>query len=348
MTLKHLVILTAFAVASIISCDRPATDPIVDTNGLVVPESIASLERVYIGDMDQWLLIRGRDRRNPVLLWLHGGPGAAQMPIARHFNTGLEDHFVVVHWDQRGAGKSNPRGFDESTIRFESFLNDTREVTLYLKKRFGQKKIFLLGHSWGSQLGIRVAHSYPEEYHAYIGVSQVVNGIEADKISYDWLRARMRETGNARAEVRLARLGEPPYTDHDRFVRFIGMIDDFGGGMDIGFATLARIALFAPEYGAGDYLAWLRGANRGSGPMWNTTKNMDLFNDVPSLEIPAYFFCGRNDYNTPLSLIERYCAVLKAPRGKRLIVFERSAHTPFMMEAERFNRELVRVRHETL
>lgn len=104
--------------------------------GNIIPESIVSLEKVTLGDMDQWILIRGNNIKNPVLLWLHGGPGAAQMPVAHYFNGALEEGFIVAHWDQRGAGKSNPLDFDEQTMTFEQFLTDAHELTQYLKKPF--------------------------------------------------------------------------------------------------------------------------------------------------------------------------------------------------------------------
>lgn len=132
----------------------PASTPAITDDGDPVGGSIATLEPVPIGGMEQWLLIRGRHSANPVLLWLHGGPGASEMPVVPHYNRALEEEFVVVHWDQRGAGKSNPRDFDESTMTFERFVQDAHELTRHLKRRFGKKKIYLLGHSWGSHLGL--------------------------------------------------------------------------------------------------------------------------------------------------------------------------------------------------
>ena len=316
------------------------------TPAIAGKSSIASLEKIELGGMQQWILIRGQDVSNPVLLWLHGGPGAAQMPIARYFNGALEEHFVVVHWDQRGAGKSNPSDFDESTMTFEQYLQDAHELTIYLESRFGQDRIYLVGHSWGSQLGIRLAQMYPQDYYAYVGVSQVVNGTRAQEAGYEWLADQMRNADKA-AEFR--RLGKPPFTDHQAFVRFIKLIDSYGGGFDVSFAKLAWITLRAPEYNLQDVTAWLRGSNRGSGSMWDIPEYQafDALEEIPQLEIPVYFFSGRKDYNTPLLLVEIYLNHLDAPQGKQMVIFESSAHTPFMGEAEKFNRELIRVKGET-
>jgi pimeloyl-ACP methyl ester carboxylesterase len=215
--------------------------------------------------MEQWVLIRGADTTNPVLLRLHGGPGAAEMPLVRRYNGELEEHFVVVAWDQRGAGKSNRRGFDEASMTLEQFLQDAHEHTRHLKARFGQERIYLLGHSWGTQLGIRLAARHPEDYWAWVGLAQLVN------------------------------------------------------------------------------------QERGSGPMWNAPdyRDHDLFRGVPRLDVPAYFFAGRRDFNTPLALVQEYAELLEAPEGKEVVVFEASAHTPFLAEPDRFREAMLRVREET-
>ncbi len=141
------IFLSLVAVSAFNLQNRGKTPPIKDSGGRPVPGSIASLEKVTLGGMQQWILIRGQDSTNPVLLWLHGGPGAVQMPVARYFNGALEEDFIVVHWDQRGAGKSNLPGFDERTMTFQQFMNDGHELTQLLKQRFQHGKIYLVGHS---------------------------------------------------------------------------------------------------------------------------------------------------------------------------------------------------------
>jgi pimeloyl-ACP methyl ester carboxylesterase len=341
--IKGIVMLSLF----LSGCASVSTRLIRDEKGNIIPESIASLQKVKLGGMDQWILIRGANVSNPILLWLHGGPGAAQMPVAHHFNGDLEKEFIVVHWDQRGAGKSNPKDFDEQTMTLEQFITDAHELTQYLKKRFHKEKIYLLGHSWGTLFGILLVQKYPQDYYAYIGVSQVVNGAAASKIAHKWLVQQIKKRGKTKDLRKLEKLGPPPFTDHEKYVKFAKMVDSYGGGMDVGFLKLAWIALRAPEYSLTDYPKWLRGASRGSGPMWEETSSFDVFKEVPELQVPAYFFSGRNDYNTPLQLVRRYFEMLNAPKGKQLIIFENSAHTPFMKEPEKFYREMVRVKEET-
>ncbi len=325
------------------------TPAIQGPDGRPLPGSIASLEKVELGGMEQWVLLRGADTTNPVLLRLHGGPGAAEMPVVPRYNRTLEDHFVVVTWDQRGAGKSNHRGFDEETMTFERFLEDAYELTLHLRERFGQDRIYLMGHSWGTQLGLRLVARQPELYRAYIGVSQLVNQEQGTRIAREWLAERFREDGRTSELERLEALGLPPYADHGDYVRFQRMVDGEGGSMDVGFTRLAWSALRAPEYSLLDVSRWVRGARRGSGPMWDspTYREHDAFEQVPRVEVPAYFFMGRRDYNTPPALVEAYAAALDAPAGAEVVVFEDSAHTPFLAEPERFASELLRVRDET-
>lgn len=323
-----------------------STPPIEDENGNILSDSISELEEVEIGGMKQWIQIRGEDATNPVLLWLHGGPGSAQMPVARYFNQELEKDFIVVHWDQRGAGKSNPPNFDEKTMTFDQYLADTYQLTQYLKQKLNKEKIYLLGHSWGTKIGITMAKKHPEDYYAYIGISQIVENKKAQKIAYDWLLSQISQPDSRDLE-KLVKIGEPPYFEHDKYIKFIKIIDSYGGGMDISVVKLAFIALQAKEYKLSDLAGWLDGANRGSGPMWDTYSLWDAAKEVPEVDIPVYFFSGKNDYNTPLQLVKEYYEALEAPYGKNLIIFEDSSHTPFMQETDKFYQEMLKVKNQT-
>jgi pimeloyl-ACP methyl ester carboxylesterase len=231
-------------------------------------------------------------------------------------------------------------------MAFDQFVSDAHELTQLLKQRFNQEKIYLVGHSWGSHLGIMLAKAYPEDYHAYIGVSQLVDPLVGHSISLAWLSARIDSAGNQKDMERLTQLGPPPFTNHSKYVTFAGLVGQYGGNMDVGMLELAWIALRAPEYRLGDYIAWVNGSTRGSGPMWEHTLTYNMLRDVLHLELPVYFFSGRNDYNTPLDLVVEYYKALDAPLGKQLVIFDESAHTPFMGEVEKFNQELMLVKEE--
>ena len=128
--------------------------------------SIESLEAIELGKVEQWILIRGEDRTRPVLLWLHGGPGQPLMPTAHHYDAELIKHFVVVHWDQRGAGKSYDPALSPEQLSVDQFIADTYDLVQYLRQRFNVPKIYLIGHSWGSELGALTVARYPELFYA--------------------------------------------------------------------------------------------------------------------------------------------------------------------------------------
>ncbi|TVR05107.1 MAG: alpha/beta hydrolase [Spirochaetaceae bacterium] len=298
---------------------------------------VDSLSHVRLGGLEQAVLARGESTGLPVLLWLHGGPGAAQMPLAHRYTTELEESFIVVHWDQRGAGKSNPRGFEDATMTVEQYVQDARELTRVLQTAYRQERIYLLGHSWGTKIGLLLARDYPQDYHAFISVGQVVDSHRAQEVAYAWLSSRIEAEGHARAHRKLARLGPAPYRDHGSFVEFMGMVDRYGGGMDVGFSRLFRDALTSPYYRGGDYLRWLNGARRGSGPMWDTYAEFSAIRDVPRVEVPIHFISGENDMNTPVNLVREYFEALDAPRGKRIHVMSDCAHAPFLGNPSEFN-----------
>ena len=324
-----------------------STPQFKDTDGNVISGSIAELVKVELGGLDQWILIRGQDTTNPILLWLHGGPGAAQMPLAHAFDNELEKEFIIVHWDQRGAGKSNHRGFDEETMTFDQFINDGYELIQYLRERFERERLFLLGHSWGTQIGIELVNRHPELFHAYIGVSQLVDSREGIEIAYEWLMNEIEINDDQASLEKLNELGTPPYP-HRKYREFAGLVDAYGGNFDMSMGKLARIAIRASEYNFRDYIRWIGGANRGGGPMHSDGEMaaVNFRESISSLDVPVYFFTGRNDYNTPLALVEEYKELLHAPE-KEIVVFENSAHTPFLGEPEKFRREVVRVKSET-
>ena len=137
--------------------------------------SITSLEKIELGDINQWISIRGRNTANPILLYLHGGPGTPVMPLFRHFQAPLEDHFIVVQWEQRGAGKSFSWKIPKETMTIEQFISDLQVLIELLRKRFNKEKIYLMGHSWGSVFGTYTVQRYPELFYAYIGVGQATD-----------------------------------------------------------------------------------------------------------------------------------------------------------------------------
>lgn len=319
------------------------TPRIRDATGAVKRGSIASLERVHLGGIDQTVLLRGHDVTRPVLLFLHGGPGGSAMPLAHEFSSRLEEDFVVVHWDQRGAGKSYAPDIPAASMTVEQFVQDCRELVQQLCDRFRQPKVHLVGHSWGTQLGILAASRYPELFHAYVGVAQVVNVRQAEAISWQFaLDAAIAARDNVAAE-RLRRMHPPGYDGRVEDLLFQrACVSRFGGTF---FDPALDKALFRKYFQSHEYsLLDLRKLKQGSrwslSTMWGQALDWDLPSQIPALSVPALFLHGRSDRVTPTELVQGYVHGLQAP-VKKLIWFDRSGHCPLFEEPLRFQQVLV-------
>lgn len=347
-----LIIISIYLIINLLSISgcstKPYTPAFTNENGEVIPGSIASLEKVTIGGIEQWLLSRGKSINNPVLLFLHGGPGSAEGPLVSYYNRILEDYFIVVNWDQRGAGKSFSKDIPIETMNISQFISDTHQVVEFLRKRFNQDRILLVGHSWGSLLGVLTIQKYPELFYAYVGVGQMVNGIENERLSFEYTLDMAIKTENSKAIRILNEINSPvPYWNMgvDWFNKLMiqrKWLLKFGGCIygERSYRKWIKIFLETPTYTMGDSLKWIKGNVFSIKAMWPEIMSIDLSSQVPELEIPIYFLIGRHDYNTPFKLTEEYFSQLEAPY-KELIWFDRSAHSPMYEEADKFNKVLI-------
>ena len=338
--LVALVVATAFLSAGF-------TAPITDVQGRPVPGSIAVLEEATLGGVRQSLLIRGQNVANPVLLFLHGGPGTSELGMLRAYNVpALEKHFTVVAWDQRGAGKSFAAVEPVSGMNVGQFIADARELSVLLCRRFHQEKIYLAGHSWGSALGVLTVQQYPELYHAWVGISQAVNMAEGERISYEWTLAQAEAARDSRSVAKLREIGAPPYSGdvRSKVVAQRAILGKYGGEVHGsrrgGLLIVLRCLLKATEYSWRDRVNYFRGIFASIRLMWGQILSIDLMKQAPELKVPVYFLEGRHDYEAPSVLAERYFQVLEAPR-KTLVWFENSAHFVNTEEAGAFNRFFV-------
>ena len=309
------------------------------------PNGISSLEPVRIGGIDQWIEVRGQNVNNPILLFIHGGPGIAFIPLASAFQTPWEKSFTVVQWDQRGAGKtyaSNDKELQRRTMNVPQMEQDTLEVVNYLRNRFQRKKIFVLGHSWGSVLGLWLAHEHPELIYAYVGTGQVVNMEQNDKLGYqDALQeARSRHNEQAVKDLETIAPYPPPNFDFRK-----GAIARFWEGKLLGpppgpaeFMNLRRLLsdlVFAPEYSLADDYSFLRGQKLSLNIFLPQLEKVNLDQLGSDFRVPIFFFEGRQDPFCRPSLIQQYSEALKSPQ-KEFIWFNNSGHFPFFEEQQKF------------
>jgi len=347
--MRRMIVSTVMVVFFIgmVSCSY--TPAIVDANGDVVCGSVAEMIPVTLGGFEQWLVIRGVDRTNPVLLFIHGGPGTAETPLFLSLSKELQNDFVVVTWDQRGTGKSFSQDISPETMTTEQFITDAHELVGYLKDRFGAEKIYIVGHSWGTVLGMYLIDRYPEDFYAYVGIGQVVNMHENERISYEYVCSRAIELGNEKAIRELKEVGPPVdgmYGDDPSDLGGLMIqrkwLTKLGGGLYGKTSYLPYYATYilSPEYSIFDSLNVLKGKKISLEQMLTQLLEVDIFSEIPNVDVPVYFFSGRHDYNTPFELVEKYYEAIEAPK-KELVWFEESAHSPNIEEPGRFNRLMV-------
>lgn len=304
--------------------------------------SVSELKKIKIGGIDQWLLIRSKNKNNPILLILHGGPGSAQIAVATKYQALLEEHFIVVNWDQRGAGLSYSKDVSKGTMVVDKFVKDTKELIDYLIKIYNKQKIFLVGHSWGSILGVLVSHKFPELIEGYVGIGQAVDMKENERLAYDYVDKYAGKTSNKRAKKELKEIGKPPYKDiiGDTKVR-----SRWTSKFNARFHNTSMIRfmlkfLMSQEYNLMDVIKFLKGSTFSFNTMWQEIMGLNLFELVPRLNMPIYFMLGRYDFTTPYDIAMKYGEKLIAPY-KEIIWFENSAHCIPFEEPEEFQRILI-------
>lgn len=315
------------------------TQPITDAQGDIIPGSIASLETVNLNGSEQWISIRGRDINKPVLLFLAGGPGGSQLVTERRAIGALEDHFVVVNWEQPGAGKSFD-AVDRSKLSPERYVTDGIALTNYLRERFDEEKVYILGESWGSVVGIWMVQRDPELFHAFIGTGQMVAFLETDLMCYDFVMDLMEQRGNTEKVEQLKQQGPPPYYGKGVAMKEAAFLTETYNYMnadpnisDDGFNTFQDLA--GSEYGLYDKVNWFRGALETMDVVYPQLWDVDFRVQATQLEVPVYFLIGRHDVNAPPVLAEEYFELLNAPY-KEFIWFEYSGHNPWVTESTEF------------
>ena len=340
--MKLLIAAVVLACASIAAAPSPkpvgpnsraeATSIIAGLRKIVSPQGLQASETVKIGGVDQVLSIRSQDLRNPVLIYFHGGPGFVETPLGWWWDHGWDEYFTLVQWDQRGAGKtftaSGPVRPDALTP--ERFQTDAEEVVQWLGKRYGQRKVFVLGHSWGSVLGLKLAAAHPDWLHASIGMGQVTDGLESERRGWAWTMAQAKAAGNAEAMRELQAIApyaaKPGPMPVDAILTQRKWLNLYGGAAwrRTGSEFEAAAINLSPEYTDDDVRNAFKGQPAVTQAFLPTALTEDL-SAIRKLDTPLILLLGRHDINVSSEVAAEWFARVKAP-SKALVWFERSGH----------------------
>lgn len=344
---RHFLALL-FAVCAAARAQDAAVDPYAEGRAVVAglqrivrPDGVQESFVAVLGGARQAVSVRGADRANPILLFVHGGPGSVEMPMAWSFQRPWEDYFTVVQWDQRGAGKSYPLNDPEAlapTMTLERYRDDAIELIELLRKRYGKRKVVLMGHSFGSAVGLAVAAKRPDLLHAYVGVGQAIDFRENERVGLAWTLEQARARRDAQAVQALEALR--PYPDGGEFTidradawrKYSiawGALAAYRDNADFYFASTR----LSPEYTPADLEAWDMGSAFSVTTLWPRLAAVS-FRDLHQLQVPVLFFLGRHDYTVPAPIAADWLARVRAP-NKRVVWFEHSAHLPMVEEPGR-------------
>jgi len=334
-----LFVLTILAGTYIFIATNSPGQPIAykDSSGKLLVDSISEKGTINLAGIKLGFFIKGENKNKPILLYLHGG-----MPdyfLTGKYPTGLDKIFTVVWLDQRGAGLSFDASSDKRNINLELMVNDIRLLTNYLREQFAQDKIFLMAHSGGTYLGVKVIEKYPELYKAYIGVAQISYQKLSEKMAYEYIMEQYKNNPK-KAKIYNELLINPVELSKPIPETYIKYRDY--AMHDLGVGTMKNMkdvitGIFIPsllfkEYSFSDKINLWRGkANSGISVIWNELINNDLSEESTTFDIPVYFFHGIHDYTCSYELAKNYYEKINAP-DKKFFTFMNSAHSPIFEE----------------
>lgn len=327
---KPIKFIGVIIILLIILLVRPTwTQPIKGNN------SISTLEQVKLNGSSNDIMIRGKDKDNPVILFVHGGPGTSEIPYADKYQDLLESNFTVVNYDQRASGKSYHFFDDYSNLSPDLLVEDLLAVTDYITKRLGKEKVILIGHSYGTYIGMQAANKAPEKYEAYVGIGQMSNIKESEIDNLNYTIEQAKKAGNREDVIYLQGLTENVkngeiFTPRDYVIKYGGAtrLIDNPDGDHIGM-------LLSSEYNALDVIRYNYGLTFSQNILLKELTENPLPEIATKLELPVYFLMGKYDYMTSSSAATNYFDLIEADK-KEFISFEESAHYPQFEEEEKF------------
>lgn len=326
-------------------------------------KGIDSVEQISLGGVNQSILIQAENPEQPILLFLHGGPC---MPIPGVASRGqdyaiatttkeLVKNFVVVFWDQRGAGKSFEKLISPDSMRVEQFIDDCNELIDFLREKFNQEKVYLAAHSWGTVIGLSIAATYPEKLHAYVGISQIMNWAENDKFCYKWLKKEAKNKNDKKTLKKLETLGMPPYVNDVKqwidfrspLMKYKSMIYENETVKHPGMMGVFKIFLNAEDYSLFDIYHTFRSA-------YNLTYTKELiedfaninFHSINNIDVPVFFLHGKQDLHLDGEPVQTFFQKVNAP-DKKMVWFENSSHMFHPDDAKEIEKYLIEVVKKT-
>lgn len=339
-----LVCLAAFAAFLIIvSPGRPR--PFADGTSRPVKGSICEKIFVKIGGVTQGMFIRGRDLNNPVLLFVHGGPSFSEYFLVEKYPTGLEHYFTVCYWEERGGGASYTPGVTLESMTLEQLASDAVEVTNYLRERFKKEKIYIMAHSGGTAFAIQAVSEYPQLFHAYIGISQITNQKESEKLACKYMLEQYQDAGNSKM---VSEFRKYPIADNDSLILpFFNSVLRDKSMHELGIGTMHGMrsiitGVFLPVWTCKAYtlrekfnIWYSKFSFVNKSGLRKQVLNTDITARVPKLEIPVFFLSGKYDLTVNHDLSKEYLDKIVSP-VKGFYTFENSAHSPMFEEPGKF------------
>lgn len=308
---------------------------------VTAPNGIDEARYVQIGGIEQWITVRGEDRNNPVLLFLHGGPGDATNPWGyAGFRSWLKA-FTVVQWDQRGAGRTFGKNgaSSASSITIARMTQDGIELAELLRKSLQKDRIILVGHSWGSILGVFMVKARPDLFWAFVGTGQVADQQRNYGVAYDALLKKAEDLGEQQAIQDLRSVGPPPYSNGRGYAvqrRWSNLFE----GADLFISSMFGLALQAPGYSLRDVNDWAEGQSVSAQRLIPETTNLDSKVLGGEFAVPVFVIQGAEDFTTPTSLARGFVDSIRAPR-KSFVAIEGGGHFSVFMKSGVFLKELV-------
>lgn len=315
---------------------------VAESQAIHTAHGVELREAVKLGGISQWITVRGKDLNNPLLLYVHGGPGDSIMGVSWSFQRPWEDYFTVVEWDQRGSGKtyaSNDWEAVQPTMKIERFVDDAEELVQYLRAKYHKRKIVLLGHSWGSVIATELAQRHPEWFSVYVGTGQVVDMRESERLGYQETLNEARSTNNTQAVKDLEALAPYPEASgpisFDKTMKERKWLVHYGGytwrNTNDHYEDLMRLS---PDYTDADVKGYEKGDEKSPRVIWDEFSEVNFWRQNV-FRCPVLLLQGSHDLNVSHELVGRWFATLQAP-SKKLVWFPNSSHMPMMEEPGRF------------